>query len=492
MRESGILMPIFSLAGKYGIGTLGKEAYRFVDFLKTANQRYWQILPIGPTGFGDSPYQSFSSYAGNTYFIDLDTLKDEGYLNPSDYESVDFGQDPTKIDYGKLYENRRKVLEKAYLNFTQRVPKEYGEFLAQNNCWLDDYAIYTAIKNDLNIGLKDFPKELRTKKTSDIKVLKEKYKKEIEFIKVQQFWFFTQWHALKNYANKNGIKIIGDIPIYVSPDSADLWAAPEVFMLDDSAKPKKVAGTPPDAFSADGQLWGNPLYDWSVLKKTNYEWWIKRLSYSGKLYDVVRIDHFRAFDEYFAIDYGAETARDGKWEPGPGMDLIKAFYKECPNVRIIAEDLGLMTKSVEKLLKDSKYPGMAVLQFAFDPMSDSKYLPHNIEPNTVVYTGTHDNDTVNGFMSNISSAEFEFCSQYLRLNPQEGYNWGMIKAAMATAAKLCIIPMQDFMGLGSDARINTPATDGGNWQWRISDGCINDWLAGIIKECTLLYRRNMQ
>ncbi len=486
MRASGILMPIFSLASPYGIGTFGKAAYEFVDFLKEAGQSYWQILPLGPTGFGDSPYQSFSSFAGNPYFIDLDTLKEWGYLHSGEYEHIDYGT-PNFVDYGKLYNNRLPILNLAASRFLENTTNDYSGFCSANEFWLEDFALFMALKND-GIYLNNMPKSLLVRKKDALLEAKEKYSKEIEIIKAIQYFFFKQWKKLKEYANKNGIKIIGDIPIYVSPDSADLWANPEQFLLDTEGKPTAVAGCPPDAFSEDGQLWGNPLYNWDKMKSDGYAWWQSRIAHSASLYDVVRIDHFRAFDEYYAIPFGDENAKKGKWEKGPGMSLINAI-NQVEGIEIIAEDLGHLTDSVEELLKKSGYPGMAVLQFAFDPKADSKYLPHNIGKNCVVYVGTHDNDTVNGWINAITSAEFEFCTAYLRLNTNEGYNWGMIKAALATAADTCIIQMQDLLGLGSEGRINTPSVSEGNWQWRIAAGCVNSWLAGILKEQTKLYRR---
>lgn len=486
MRASGILMPIFSLASPYGIGTFGKAAYEFIDFLKEAGQTYWQILPLGPTGFGDSPYQSFSSYAGNPYFIDLDTLKEWSYLHGGEYENIDYGT-PSLVDYGKLYTNRLPVLNLAAGRFLENPKSDYGEFCNANAFWLNDYALFMALKND-GFYLDAMPKPLRMRENDAINSACEKYASEIEIIKATQYLFFSQWKKLKAYANQNGIKIIGDIPIYVSPDSADLWANPKQFLLDVEGKPTEVAGCPPDAFSRDGQLWGNPLYDWDKMKQDGYSWWQSRIKHTATLYDVVRIDHFRAFDEYYAIPNGSENAKNGKWKKGPGMALINAINKDL-GVEIIAEDLGHLTDSVEELLRSSGYPGMAVLQFAFDPKGDSKYLPHNITKNCVVYVGTHDNDTVNGWINSISSAEFNFCTEYLRLNTAEGYNWGMIKAALSTCADTCILQMQDLLGLGSEGRINTPSTEGDNWQWRISEGCVNAWLAGILKEQTKLYRR---
>lgn len=486
MRASGILMPIFSLSSPYGIGTFGKAAYEFVDFLKEAGQTYWQILPLGPTGFGDSPYQSFSSYAGNPYFIDLDTLKYWGYLHSGEYENIDYGT-PLKVDYGKLYNNRLPVLNIAAKRFLENPKSDFSDFCKENDYWLDDYALFMALKND-GVYLDVMSTPLRKREENAVIDATNKYANEMEIIKAIQYFFFSQWKKLKKYANENGIKIIGDIPIYVSPDSADLWANPKQFLLDADYKPTKVAGCPPDAFSEDGQLWGNPLYNWDKMKEDNYSWWQSRIKHCATLYDVVRIDHFRAFDEYYAIPNGSKTAKNGRWQKGPGMSLIKAI-NEVEGIKIIAEDLGHLTDSVEELLKNSGYPGMAVLQFAFDPKSDSKYLPHNIGKNTVVYVGTHDNDTVNGWINSISTAEFNFCTEYLRLNTSEGYNWGMIKAALGTAADTCILQMQDLLSLGSEGRINTPSTEGDNWQWRIGEGCVNSWLAGILKEQTKLYRR---
>lgn len=485
MRASGILMPIFSLSSPYGIGTFGKSAYEFVDFLSEAKQTYWQILPLGPTGFGDSPYQSFSTFAGNPYFIDLDLLAEAGYLQSSDYSGIDFGNG-SSVDYGKLYNNRYTVLNKAAENLLKNPPAQYNDF-CKEQFWLEDYGLFMAIKAECG-SLANFPTKLRKREETALAKAKEEYKNQIETTKVIQYFFFSQWLKLKLYANEKGIKIIGDIPIYVSADSSDLWANPELFLVDANGEPKSVAGCPPDAFSSDGQLWGNPLYNWAKMEKDGYLWWQNRIAHSSKIYDVIRIDHFRAFDEYFCIPANAKTAKEGKWEKGPSMKLINALNK-VEGVSIIAEDLGYMTDSVIKLLKDSGYPGMAVMQFAFDPEGDSRYLPHNIEKNTVVYVGTHDNDTINGWINTISPAEFRFCTEYLRLNTADGYNWGMIKAAMATSAETCIICMQDLLSLGSEARINTPAEGSNNWQWRIGAGCVNSWLAQILRDVTITYRR---
>ncbi len=490
MRANGILMPIFSLSSPYGIGTLGKEAYDFVDFLNKAGQSYWQVLPLGPTGYGDSPYQPFSAFAGNPYFIDLRWLMSNGWLEAEDFKDVDFGDNRNKIDYAKLYKNRLPVLRKAYIRFLKNIPADYCDFVKEHSIWLEDYALYTVIKeNYAEKGLQEFPKALLERNEQAIEKAAQQHSNDVEFIKVLQYWFFTEWKRLKDYANKNGIKIIGDLPIYVSRDSSDVWADPKAFLLDKDYNPTFVAGCPPDAFSEDGQLWGNPLYNWEYMKSTNYAWWKNRLLHAEKLYDIVRIDHFRGFDEYYSIPADAPTAKKGKWRKGPGEELFIELSKCFTTLGIIAEDLGTITPSVRELLKRTGYPGMAVLQFGFDPEEESRYLPHNIEKNSVVYTGTHDNDTAIGWMEEGDPAATEYCRKYLRLTEAEGYNWGMIKAAMSTAADTCILQMQDFMGLSNTARINTPGKNEGNWQWRIEGSCLNDWLAEIIFKLTKDYCR---
>ena len=489
MRTSGILMPIFSLPSPYGIGTMGQDAYDFVDFLEKAGQTYWQILPLNPTNYGDSPYQSFSSYAGNPYFIDPDMLIQEGLLTKADVESYDFGGDNDKIDYGKLYENRILMLKTAFERF---IPNEaYSVFIQENAYWLEDYALFMALKNAHNdISWQEWDNSLRVRDAAAIEKIKAAYQKEIELYRFIQYKFSEQWYRLKNYANSKGVYIIGDIPIYVAYDSADVWSDPKQFMLDDTLMPTRVAGCPPDAFSADGQLWGNPLYNWKAMKRDGFTWWKNRLGYALKLYDLIRIDHFRGFESFYAIPYGDDTAKNGKWLKGPDMalfrELKKAFGDDLP---IIAEDLGFLTPQVLKMLKLSGFPGMKVLQFAFTPDEDSDYLPHNFNKNCVVYTGTHDNDTIIGWSENSDEDSVKMAKDYLRAGDREGFNWTMIKAAMASVADICILMMPDFMGLGSEARINTPSTVGGNWQWRIDKACLNDWLAGIIYDNTARYFR---
>ena len=491
MRRSGILMPVFSLASPYGIGDFGSAAYQFVDFLKKAGQSLWQILPLNPTNYGDSPYQSFSTFAGNPYFISPEILIKEGLLEEWEVKSFDFGSDPTHVDYGKLYENRLKMLEKAYRRFTP--DEEYEAFVQEEGWWLEEFCLFMSLKNaHQDRAWSDWDEDLKLHEAGAVAKAREELADRIGFYRFLQYEFSRQWNKLKTYANEQGIQIVGDIPIYVAYDSADVWAGSEMIELDEESNPINVAGCPPDAFSADGQLWGNPLYRWDLMAKEQdpYHWWKKRIAYSLKLYDIVRIDHFRGFEAFYSIPFGDENAKGGKWVKGPGMDLFNEIRKALgEDLPIIAEDLGYLTPEVHQLLKDTGFPGMKVLQFAFDPNGDNDYLPHNLVKNSVVYTGTHDNDTIMGWMKSASTGEVEYAKAYLHINQDEGFNWTMMRAAMASVCDTCILMMQDFLGLGNEARINMPSTLGGNWQWRITDGCVNDWLAGIIEENTRLYRR---
>lgn len=489
MRTSGILMPIFSLSSPYGIGTFGKKAYEFVDFLVKGGQSYWQILPLNPTNYGDSPYQSFSSFAGNPYFIDLDMLITEGLLTEDEVTAVDFGDDPEVVDYGKLYNNRIPLLKKAYARF--KGGKDYKAFCRENAFWVDEYALFMALKNAHNdVAWENWEEELRFRDEKTLKKVKKESAEIIDFYKFVQYKFDSQWQQLKAYANENGIKIIGDIPIYVAYDSADTWANPSQFLLDEELKPIKVAGCPPDAFSEDGQLWGNPLYRWDVMKKDDYSWWKKRLGYAMKLYDLIRIDHFRGFEAYYTIPYGDKNAKRGTWKKGPNMALFNAMKKEFgDDLPIIAEDLGLLTEGVRKMLRKSGFPGMKVMQFAFDGRSENEYLPHNHIANCVVYTGTHDNDTIMGWYETAGKKSLEQAKKYMHFAEDEGFNWTMMRTALMSVADTVILMMHDLMGLGSEARINVPSTVGGNWQWRVADVCINDWLASIVLENTDTYGR---
>ena len=492
MRKSGVLLPVASLPGKYGIGTFSKHAYDFLDKLKEAGQSYWQMLPLGPTGYGDSPYQSFSTYAGNPYFIDLEALIEDGLLTKEECDQCDFGKNKRYIDYEKLYFSRFKILKLAYERSNISRKKAFKEFVADNAYWLDDYALYMAVKNSFGgRSFIEWDEDIRMREPAALSKYRKQYAKEIEFYQFQQFMFAQQWNALKEYANKLGILIIGDIPIYVAFDSADTWANPKLFQFDKDNMPIAVAGCPPDAFSATGQLWGNPLYDWGYHKETGYDWWIKRIQHSFKLYDVVRVDHFRGFDEYYSIPYGDPTAENGKWKKGPGYDIFKTFAKVFGKVDIIAEDLGYLTPSVIKLVKDTGYPGMKVLQFAFDSREESDYLPHNYTSNCVVYTGTHDNDTVRGWYRVLSKADKKLSIDYLNNadTPEEEISWDFIRLALSSVAKLCIIPVQDYLCLGSEARINTPSTLGDNWKWRMSERDISKKLVAKVFKMTKLYGR---
>lgn len=490
MRESGVLLPIFSLPSKYGIGCFSKEAYRFVDQLKRAGQKKWQILPLGPTGYGDSPYQSFSTFAGNPYFIDLETLIQEGLLTEEECDAADFGDKKDEVDYEKLYFNRFDLLRKAYSRFNP--DESYWQFVNENGDWLPDYCLYMAIKvRQGGVSWIEWEEGYRNRVPEYIQKAKEELREEIEFYQFQQYKFDCQWKKLHAYANENGIEIIGDVPIYVAFDSADTWANPELFQFDEENLPKAVAGCPPDAFSATGQLWGNPLYDWEHHKKTGYAWWLKRIAYCFRLYDVVRIDHFRGFDEYYAIPYGDKTAEHGHWEPGPGMDLFNKINEELGELKIIAEDLGFLTDSVLKLLKDSGYPGMKVIQFAFDSRDSDNYLPHSYPNNCVVYTGTHDNTTTRAWFHEARKECRDFAKEYLRKPAldEDTLAWDFIAMAMGSVADLCVIPLQDYLCLDGRARINMPSTLGGNWVWRMDEDAVTEELVEQIRRMTKLYGR---
>ncbi len=490
MRQSGILMAISSIPSKYGIGAFSREAYEFVDFLEKAGQRIWQILPLGPTGFGDSPYQSFSTFAGNPYFIDLETLVQEGYLTERDCAVCDFGDDEGYVDYEKIYKSRFLILHKAYRNSNIAKLPAFQEFRRENRYWLEDYALYMAVKNVFDgKSWSQWDEKIRMREPEEVARYRESYEDEILFYEFLQFEFTKQWRALKHYANQKKIKIVGDIPIYVALDSADTWANPELFQLDDSCAPVAVAGCPPDAFSKTGQLWGNPLYRWDYHRQTGYKWWIQRIAYCYQLYDVVRIDHFRGFDEYYAIPYGHKTAELGHWEKGPGYEIFRALKEKLGRIQVIAEDLGFLTPSVLKLVKRTGYPGMKVLQFAFDSREDSDYLPHNYTQNCVVYTGTHDNDTTVNWYNTLKRQDKNFAKRYLNIKEKKGIHWVFIRAALASVAGTAGIPMQDYLGLGGEARMNVPSTLGTNWKWRMEKGACTDTLAGEIRQMVQLYGR---
>lgn len=494
MRRSGVLMPVSSLPSRFGIGGFSKEAYDFVDFLAASGQTLWQILPLGPTGYGDSPYQSFSTFAGSPYYISLDTLIEDGLLTEEECSSVDFGNDTKKVDYEKIYNTRFQLLRKAFERVDLKRDSEYKVFVEDNKQWLEDYVMYMAIKDSLKgVSWIEWDEEIRLRKPKAMAKYKKKLAEDIAFYSYQQYLFSKQWMALKEYANQKGIHIVGDIPIYVAFDSADTWANPELFQLDGENIPIAVAGCPPDAFSATGQLWGNPLYKWDYHEETGFAWWIRRLAHCFQIYDIVRIDHFRGFDEYWAIPYGDETAENGMWKKGPGYKLFEAMKKALGNRAVIAEDLGFLTPSVLKLVKKTGYPGMKVLQFAFDASGDSDYLPHHYTNNCVVYTGTHDNDTVNGWIASMNSKkdkkDLAFARKYLNVRRNADLCESLIRTALGSVADTAIIPMQDYLELGSEARVNTPSTLGGNWEWRMEHDACTEELSAHMLELVHIYGR---
>ncbi len=489
MRESGILMHITSLPGAYGVGTMGKQAFAFVDFLKKAGQSYWQILPLTPTGYGDSPYQSCSTFAGNHYLIDLDNLIEEGLLEKSDVENIDWCWSATKADFGKLYNNRLNVLRKAYARFNGC--PAFDTFCAENGSWLPDFALFMALKGKYQgKPWYEWEKELKFRDPDAMWNIRQELKEEIRFYSFVQYLFYKQWNALRSYAAANGIRIIGDVPIYVPMDSVEVWSSPELFQLDQDLHPVAVAGCPPDAFSADGQLWGNPLYRWDVLEADGYSWWLRRLGAAGKLYDMVRLDHFRGFEAFWSVPAEDTTARNGRWVIGPGMKFMDALKKGLPELSFIAEDLGFLTQEVLDLRDNSGFPGMKVLGFAFDSREPSDYLPHTYTANSVCYTGTHDNMTMRQWFSTASADAVAYAAEYMTLSEQEGYVWGTVRTAMSCVSDLCVIQMPDLLDLGGEARMNFPGTlSDANWTWRAADGAINDALAKKIYNLTRLYGR---
>ena len=493
MRRAGILLPVSSLPSPYGIGAFDESARRFADFLERAGQSFWQILPLGPTGYGDSPYQSFSAFAGNPYYIDLDTLIAEGLLEKAEVMKIDFGQDePSRIDSSKLYKERFPLLRRACARSSFEEEESWREFYRENAFWLDDYALFMAIKDSLGgISWYEWPDSLRLRRFEEDQKLTEEMAGDIRFYRFLQYQFMKQWMELKAYVNRKGIRIIGDIPIYVSADSADAWASGELFRFNEDHRPDVVAGCPPDAFSRDGQLWGNPLYDWSYHEKTGFEWWKKRIAHCLKLYDVVRIDHFRGFDEYYSIPAGNATAAGGHWEKGPGMRLFHAL-KEDPLVTagsIIAEDLGFLTPSVVNLVRETGFAGMKVIEFAFDSRdTGSGYLPHSYTPGTVVYTGTHDNQTLSAWYDELTPEDRSRTDDYMGFTERttkEERNRAFIRLAMESVSDTCVIPVQDYLVLGQEARINRPSTMSGNWTWRMKEGSFDeertDWIRRITR-----------
>ena len=496
-RSSGVLMHITSLPNAFGIGSFGQSAYDFVDFLVETKQTYWQILPLTTTSYGDSPYQSFSAVAGNTHLIDFDLLTQMGLLKESDYASVNFGDDPTSVDYERIFYARRPILEIAVKNFleNQSFQADFKHFEKSNRLWLDDFAEFMAIKE--HFGNQALQKWDDKKAVARDPSALEKYRillaEQIQYFKVTQYFFFKQWSELKHYANQKGIKIIGDMPIYVAADSVEVWTKPELFQLDEERNPLFVAGVPADQFSATGQLWGNPLYAWEEHKKQGYAWWIHRIEESFKIYDVLRIDHFKGFSDYWQVDGKAEVAKDGSWQPGPGYDLFKAVKEQLGDLPIIAEDLGNIDDKARKLLADCNYPGMKILQFGFEDVSgESLDSPHYCIPHSIVYTGTHDNDVTNGWYNNLTEQQQQYINDYTHRHEDESICQAMIRQLFATVSNTTIATMQDVLDLPASSRMNVPSTIGGNWQWRMQQSDLTQDKKDFLAKMTTLYQRANQ
>lgn len=490
MRESGILLPIFSLPSRFGIGCFSKEAYNFIDRLHAAGQSYWQILPMGPTGYGDSPYQALSAFAGNPCYIDLETLILEGKLTEEECAVCDFGEDETSVDYTKVFEGRQKLLRKAYDR--RDSSSKFQKFREKNRDWLEDYVFFRALRFAFEkASWADWDDDIKMREPAAMERWKKELAGEMDYYAWEQHVFYQQWKKVKQYAERRNVKIIGDIPIYVSYDSADCWANPKFFMLDKDKLPTEVAGCPPDYFCPTGQLWGNPLYSWNHLRRNGYRWWMRRMKHSYKLFHVLRIDHFRGFDAYYAIPYGNETAEEGQWRKGPGIRFFEYMKRALGDRPIIAEDLGFLTDSVRELVNDAGYPGMKVLQFAFTPNEKNEYLPHNYPRNCVVYTGTHDNDTTRGWYGTLSLEEKRMVADYVGRPwlTEEEVSRELIMLSQRSVADLCIVPMQDYLNLGTEARVNFPGTVYGNWSWRMKRDAFSSSLVKKIRRVTRLCDR---
>ena len=489
-RSSGVLMPMTSLPSPYGIGTMGKSAYEFVDFLKAAGQRYWQLLPLVPAGAGDSPYSSFSTFAGNPDLIDLDLLVKDKFLKAREIDDTGWGGDPEKVDYETVRAKRAPLLRLAFKRGWDGIGNEI-EVFRKNNKWVETYALYMAIKEHFNmLPWMEWPEEdIRLHRDNALRCWGDRLRDEVNYHIFLQYVFYCQWTKLQDYAHKQGVKFIGDIPIYVALDSADVWSEPHFFQLDERNVPKAVAGVPPDPFTADGQLWGNPLYNWEAMERDGFGWWIRRVEGAQKLYDVIRIDHFRGFESYWSVPYGETTAKNGTWRPGPGMKLVGVLTSWFHDLDFIAEDLGYVTEGVRRLVRDSGMPGMKILEFAFDAHGDSDYLPHCISYNSVCYLGTHDNNTVLGWLKETKKTDRDFAARYMHITDDEGWCWGMIRTGMATCADLFVMQMQDILELDGKARMNTPGVPLGNWRWRMLPGAANKELAKKLLLYTRTFRR---
>ena len=490
-RGAGVLLPVSSLPSPYGIGTLGAEAYSFIDFLVQAGQHYWQILPIGPTSYGDSPYQSFSAFAGNPYLIDLQLLLNEKLLTPEELDTDDWRKTPSMVDYARLYAERFDLLRRAYARTDWKHNAEYSAFCLENRDWIEDYSLFMALKEQY--GGKSWlkwPESLKLREPNALEGARRELADEIGFWRYCQYWFFSQWGHLKAYAARQGVSIIGDIPIYVALDSADVWAESKQFQLDEMCNPIRVAGVPPDLFSQTGQLWGNPLYRWERMEENGFAWWKRRMAFSAQLYDVIRIDHFVGIIHYYSIPAKDATAEGGEWVKGPGDKLTAAIGQAIGNGRIIAEDLGIVTPEVVRLRERCGYPGMKLMEFGFESDGQNQNLPCHFEKNCVAYGGTHDNETLAGFFAHQDRRSLRFARDYLNVRTNDELPWGVIRAGYASAADTVIFQMQDYLGLGNEARMNTPSTLGGkNWRWRLQKGELTPVLAERMNRLCQLYGR---
>lgn len=487
-RASGVLMHISSLPGPYGIGSLGKNAREFVDFLYESGQKYWQMLPVGPTGYGDSPYQSFSTFAGNPYFVDLDDLVTRGLITKEEIDDLMYVDDNTSVDYGRLYHEKNAVLRLAFERFNIE-DEDFLEFSKDKEFWLRDFSLFMALKEEFDgASWNTWPDDYKFRNEEALNGFEEDHRDKVNFYKFVQYMFFMQWESLKRYIHERRILTIGDLPIYVAEDSADVWVNPDLFQLNDQLVPKFVGGCPPDDFSDDGQLWGNPCYDWERNEETGFEWWLSRLDSAFDIFDCIRLDHFRGFESYWSIPHG-QGAPAGSWQPGPGMKLFSKVKEKFGDLPIIAEDLGYITKEVYQLRVDAGFPSMKILQFAFDLNGESEHIPHNYNEDVVAYIGTHDNETVVGWLKNVNYENLEFAKKYFNLTNEETFCWGLIRGIWTSVAKIAIVQMQDLLMLDNSARMNAPSTLGENWKWRMKEGAINPYLVSRLRDLTQISGR---
>jgi len=489
-RGAGLLLPIYALPSPYGIGTLGKSAFEFIDFLRDSGQTYWQVLPAGPTTYGDSPYQSFSAFAGNHYFIDLDLLAEEGLLEPWEITQYPWGDNPSYVSYDNVFASRLKVLKLACGRSNHKELQEFKDFCKENEFWLESYALYMALKERFEYkAWFEWEDGLKFREEPTLEKYRELLAEEIDCHMFCQFKFFQQWAKLRAYANENNVQIIGDIPIYMAQDSADVWQYPQFFQLDDNLTPKKVAGVPPDAFSDEGQLWGNPLYDWGTIQETDFLWWRQRMRINARLYDAMRIDHFIGVVRYYTIPYGSANAKDGQYVWGPGEKLVKVLKEEAGSTKIIVEDLGVMIPEVTELMEKEQLPGMKIIEFAFGGDNTNPHLPHNYTPNSIVYGGTHDNETLVGHYTGKSGWEIEYAMEYMGIKEPDRLVDRIFRTAYQSVASVAIFQVQDVLKLGNEARTNEPSTFGKNWKWRLYPGQLGWQEQGYLKRLVWVFKR---